>query len=326
MAISNLVTLDTSTPGTKAGTAAEAHILYTAISDIPIGVYNITCIDTTITKVEFYNGTSLVTSQETLSGIVSFNLGTACTSIRFWTNTGTDVVVSLVYVASPLSTSTFSGTLDIVTTTSTYNETGQGYAVLIGGGGGGSAAFATDGGGGGGGSGGVLSTGLIDLIGSMPIVIGTGGDGANTSGGVGNAGNATTFAGFTANGGGAGNASTGGNNQAGGGGAAGTPGGGAGGNGQLGNSAGGQNGFASTIPNYSFVVSGTTGGGGGGTVNGAYSGGGSGIGTGGAGAHNNNQPATSPNGYGSGGGGGGGSPSLVASTGGNPGAVYIFRF
>jgi hypothetical protein len=251
MAISNLVTLDTSTPGTKAGTAATANVLYTAVSSIPAGIYSINCVSTTVARVELYNGTTLVTSQVTTSGTVSFNLGTDCTSIRFWTDTGTDVVVSLQYVASPFSVSSFSGTLDTITSSTTYTQTGKAYAILVGGGGGGSAGQSGAGGGGGGGSGGVLSTGVIDLTGSMAITVGTGGNGANSSTAVGNAGNATTFAGFTANGGGAANASTGGgNNNAGGGGAAGTPGGGAGGSGQAGNSTGGQNGSASSSGSF----------------------------------------------------------------------------
>lgn len=326
MAISNLVTLDTSTPGTKAGTAATANVLYTAISAIPAGIYSINCVDTTVARVELYNGTTLVTSQVTTSGTVSFNLGTDCTSIRFWTDTGTDVVVSLQYVASPFSVSSFSGTLDTVTSSTTYTQTGKAYAILVGGGGGGSAGQSGAGGGGGGGSGGVLSTGVIDLSGSMAIVVGTGGNGANSSSAVGNAGNATTFAGFTANGGGAGNISTGGgNNNAGGGGAAGTPGGGAGGNGQQGTSTGGQTGFASSASFYTFVKSGTTGGGGGGTYNGSYPGGGSGIGTGGNGAIVGTA-AGAGSGYGAGGGGGSSAGGNIASSAGRPGVVYIFRY
>lgn len=302
----------------KSITIPSANTLYSATSDFAAGIYTITCASTTIANIDFFNGTTFISRATTVSGTVTYNLGTDATSIRIYTNTGSDIVINI--ILSGESVSAVSGTLDTITTTGSYNQTGAVYAVVIGGGGGGAGSVSGYGGGGGGGSGGITE-GRIVLSGTTTVTVGAGGNSGGGAGGTSNVGN------LTANGGGGGTA---GNNNAtggggGGGGSAGTPGGANGGGGasysvNTGNVVSGAgSGNASTAATFNYIVSGTTGSGvGGNTIyneNAAPSTAGSGIGTG-AGRN------TNANGYGS---GGRGSAYNYGSTGGQPGVVYILR-
>jgi len=258
-------------------TCATPNTMYSALTSFDPGVYTITCAASTVAKVEFYYGdATLITLATTASGTVAINLASAADRVRLWTNTGTNVVVTITKTANSL-TNIFSGTLDTVNATGNYTGTstsGFAYVALVGGGGGGgggqgSGSGVTGGGGGGGG----LAEKVVALTGSMSVVIGAGGNGG-TQGSNGNAGGSSTFAGMTANGG------NGGNN----GGNGGTGGSGSGGSfNSIGNSGGnnpggggGTGGGGPGTQTYTFIGSLSGGTGGGGSYNGTASSGNSG--------------------------------------------------
>ena len=282
-------------------TATTANVLYAFTTPLEVGVYTITCPTTVVTKVYFYNGAATSFADvSTASGTVDYNLATQPTEVALFTSAGTNVPVTFTYKAEPITTVT-SGTLDTLTNTQTYTQTGPVFAIIVGGGGGGAGnRQANIGGydGSGGASGGVQGIEAY-LTGSTTVTIGAAGNGGTAASG--NAGGATTFGNTTSNGGGGGSpygaSST-----------AGTPG-------------GASNGSTSTASIYTFVVSGTTGGGGSG---GSGLGRGSGIGTGGNGGNNNNANAGS--GFGSGGGGARDNANADAvGKAGTPGVVYVVR-
>lgn len=185
-------------------TCSTAGVLYSALGSFDAGVYTVTCASSTIAKVEFYSGVeTLITTAVTASGTVAINLASAADRIRLWTDTGSNIVVTITKTANSLS-NIFSGTLDTITTSTTYTATstsGYAYVVIIGGGGGGAGGQGAGSGiGGGGGGGGATAEKLIQLTGSMPIVIGAGGT-AGTLYNNGGTGGTSTFAGLTSNGG-----------------------------------------------------------------------------------------------------------------------------
>lgn len=183
-------------------TATSPHTLYQGLVDLQPAIYTITCINSTIAKIQLYSGNStLVTTTETVSGTVTINLGTAVDRVRVWTDTGSNVVVTFTKIADALSGIT--GTLDIVTSTGTYTGTstsGYAYAVLVGGGGGGGGNQWNRGTASSGGSGGVCSK-YIQLTGSMAVTIGSAGTGGIGATGIGTSGGTSTFAGMSAGGG-----------------------------------------------------------------------------------------------------------------------------
>jgi hypothetical protein len=314
-------------------TAASANTLYRGSVSLDPALYTITCVNTTIANIEFYSSQNArIASAVTASGTVSVNIPSSVSSIRAWTNTGSDVVITITKVSFPVSNSAISGTLDIVTTTSTYTGTstsGYAYAVVVGGGAGG-ARGSTDNswGGGGGGAGGVVGK-YVQLTGSMAVVIGAAGIAGVFGGNPWNGGDGgtTTFAGISAYGGGG---SPFGPRNAGGGGS------GAGGDivatgGAGGAGAAAQNSIFTSNPGvitstvYPFITPlVTTGGGGGGWSSGGGSAGGVGaIGTGGTGGTNSGVVGGTGTGYGAGGGGG---ASGAQGGAGSQGAVYVFKF
>lgn len=273
------------------------------------GVYTISWSGGGTLNVDFYNGTTLI-STATGTSSITFNLAQSATKAVLWnTVAGVSVVISL----TALAIAPVSGVLTTYTASGTPGLVGDAYCVLVGGGGGGGGGFTSGGGGGGGGSGGIVIS-RVALTGVEALVIGNGGTSGTTGtpGTPGGNGGASTFAGLTAGGGG------GGGTNPGTGGTAGTPNGASGGNGAMGTTV--FNGQPCVNPNtiFGFMVMGTTGSGGGGfnNVSGIATGGGSGIGTGGTGT---GAPGT---GYGSGGGGFGW--STYGSTGvGMPGVLYV---
>jgi hypothetical protein len=332
MAISVLPAPVTSSINANAITATTADTMYEGIVTLDPAIYTITCASATITNIQFFSGVStLITSAVTASGTVSINLASAADRVRLWTDTGSNVVVTITKTASAMS-NVFSGTLDTVTSTGTYTGTstsGYGYAVLVGGGGAGGSC--TSGGsersGGGGGSGGVGGK-FVQLTGSMSVTIGAAG--TATAGQAGAAGGNSSFGGITANGGGGG--ALGNSNGA-------ESAGGAGGTvtgadiSSTGATGGKGNGFPTSLNNgsatteiYSFVKTGTTGSGGGGGYDNPGTGAGSGIGTGGNGSNASNP--TAGTGYGAGGGGAGNRQTTSAYTGANgtAGVLYVLRF
>jgi hypothetical protein len=301
--------------------ATTANTYYVSNTAFAVGVYSITCTSSATATVDFYNGASLITSVSTTSGVVIVNLATAATKIEYKTSIGnaSNIYIYINQTSDSLVSTTFSGTLDTITSSTTYTTTsanGYAYVVAVGAGGGGGAAGGYFGNsnqaGGGGGSGGVAS-GYVALTGNVAVNIGAIGTFANNRGTPGNAGGTTSFGALTANGGGGGGAdqytspASGGNG--------GSPRGGRG------------SGFGGSAeaarPIYGFVKNGTTGGGGGAV--------GSGIGTGGAAGTSANQTngrGGNGTGFGSGGGPGwSGSVNGAWGLGGNgaPGVVYVLR-
>lgn len=287
----------TSSVNSSAITCASANTLYGANVNLATGIYTITCTSTTIAKVEFYSdNTTLITRATTASGTVAINLATAATKVRIWTDTGSNIVVTIALTANALSNN-ISGTLDTVTTvgSSTYTGTstsGYGFFLLAGGGGqgGGNSGYQYTNGGGGGSGG--YQYGIVALTGSMPVTIGAGGSGIDARMGAKAAdGGSSTFAGYTAGGGGGGYGGGDGNDS---GtkcdpGAAGIPNGVAGGGGNGGNPGGNGGAGGRNDSPYSFMTGsqyiGTSGGwntGAAGTLSGG-GGGSSGSGAGGAG-------------------------------------------
>ena len=175
--------------------ATASQIAYQSNVSLIVGTYTITCVSSTIAYVTFFasNG-SVIGSTNTTSGTVTYNLATEATKIHYYTNTGSDVVVSIQLTGIGLVTSAVSGTLDTITTTGSYATTGNLYVVAWGGGGAGSQS--SSGANGAGGSTGNIAEGLIVTTSATTVTLGAGGVGTNASGG------STTFGGFlTATGG-----------------------------------------------------------------------------------------------------------------------------
>jgi hypothetical protein len=298
-------------------TVPLALTTYKIVKNFDAAVYTITTSpNTSQATIDFYTESTILNTV-TVSGTVTLNLATAHTGAFVVTNTGSNVVVTITKVASALSGTALSGTLDTLTTSGTYNQTGLLFVLGVGGGGGGGGAGGSNNlGGGGGGSGGVTSI-LSYFNNSTSYTIGSAGNGGIGSGGNGNSGGATSFGNLLSINGGA--SSSGGGENGGSGGSGGGNGGQGGSNSSPGN--------ASTFIRTS-IVAGTTGGGGGGAAIGqgttAKAGAGSGIGTGGSGgAHGQNGGAGT--GYGSGGGGSGSSNSNTTGGAGAPGVIYVLR-
>jgi hypothetical protein len=309
MAISVYPIASTSTgPDAYAVTVPNSTQKYKLTQAFAPGVYSIVTSPTSSqATVNFFNATSITPNSVTVSGTVSYNLGTAANGVYVSIDTGTNVVVSITLVANSLTGTTLSGTLDTISATGNYNTTGQLYVLALGGGGGAGGGDGNAGGGGGGA--GFQTSGIIYANAATAVTIGAGGNGG-AGNANGNAGGTTTFgANITAVGANGGSSAFGG---------------GSGGNGSA--SGGNSNYNASNTGGASAVIAsavttGTTGGGGGNSTNaGGKAGGGSGIGTGGAGSASN--PGAAGTGFASGGGAGGQSSTGGA---GRPGVVYVLR-
>lgn len=322
-------------PSTSAGpdgqvfSITEAYKTYKIAETFLAGGYTVTTSPSTAqVSIVFMNGSTFLTSGDTISGSGSYNIGSDANTLYIEETSGsTDTVVTITYVAESVSSSTVSGTLDTITTSSTYNQTGLIYPVLVGGGGSGGNCGSGGPGGGGGGSGGITGMILYTNTGTS-VVIGNGGV-ASTSKNNGGIGGSTTFGNtLTAYGGGGGGENSprgSGGNFAGGVGIIGGFGGaGAGGTAPNDNVTG----PTEVAPKHASVIIGTTGGGGGGGGNGnGATGKGSGIGTGGTGGRINVVP-NAATGYGAGGGGGAantGSQPQYTGASGSQGVVYVLR-
>jgi hypothetical protein len=282
-------------PNSWAFTCAAALTKYKPSQAFATGVYTMTTSpNTSQATVTFYNGTSIIYETTTVSGTITFNLGTAATGVYLSTDTGSNVVVSISLTANSLSGTSLSGTLDTVTTTSNYNQTGQLYVVAYGGGGSGGTGYNTDGPGGGGGSGSTPSGKIVYTNAATSITIGTGAA-ARSPQDSGAAGGATSFGNLVSSNGGGG----GGLRQ------------------------GFSNGNA-IAANHPSVQSGTNGNGGAPGNGSGGTGGGSGVGTGGNGG-SGNTAGNAATGYGAGGGGGGSANPGGGGGAGSPGVVYVLR-
>jgi hypothetical protein len=197
--------------------ASNASVVDTTYA-FQAGVYTVTCISSTIAKVEFWNGNTLVTTATTASGTVTVSIATAGTKLRTWIDTGTSIVVNVTQTGQALAigSNALSGTLDTLTTSGTYNtisNNGYLYVIAIGGGGGGACGTGAGGNGASGGGSGGVASGIIASTAGISYTVGNGGAGGNLAGtNTSNAtnGNTTVFAtNISAQGGAKGN--TGGN-------------------------------------------------------------------------------------------------------------------
>jgi hypothetical protein len=311
-------------PAAESGSSVTAQAISTTTANVQKqvlqtfdpGVYEISVSPATSTAiVQFISGSTWIGQTTTASGIINYNLASAADRVYIQSNNVSDVVTVNLVASVPVS-SAISGTLDTITTSGTYTQTGKLWVLAIGGGGGGASARNGYGAGGAGGLSGGLAMFYGDVATSTSVTIGAFGAGGIYQA-VGSAGGLTSFGAYAV--------AKGGN---GGGLPSGEPGGVA---------AGTSSGTVIVAPtsgeltnNFRAIINGTTGGGGNGAAgggNGTPSGGyGSGIGTGGNSAVG--QAGGVGSGYGSGGGGGSANGSVNAYfNGGNgaPGVVYVLR-
>jgi hypothetical protein len=324
----------TSSINSNAYTVANPLYQYKAATTLTPGIYTITTYPTSsIATISGYDESGNFLTVSTSGGTVSWNITSTVANPFIYTNTGSDVIVTITLTAAPLTGSAMSGTLDTITSTSTYNQTGRLYVVAVGAGAGGGSGFGgapSSTSSGGGGAGGGITGGFVITNAPTSITIGAPGNGAtqNTSP---NAGGNTTFGNYLTAGGGSGlgvNGSTPWNDARG----------------------GARSGNVSGTSLHSSVKVGTTGSGGEGRASVSGTGGpgegngglgaGSGVGTGGTGGGaTRGTPPTAGNGsvgngYGAGGGGGGaanqtGSNSIgtgyTNGAAGTQGVVYVLR-
>jgi hypothetical protein len=302
-----------------AATIPALQTTYEHINNFEPGVYTISVApSSTNAKITFHSDSAFLSSVSTTSGTVSLQLSTAATKAYITTRAGgsTNAIVTISKTANVLSPDDIgSGTLDTITTTGNYNQTGLLGVLVIGGGAGGDRGSNASRVGGAGGRAGFINGDVVFTNSPTLVTIGAGGAGQtwNTDGRT--PGNSSFGNLVTANSA---------NNQE-----------FANGNGNAGTQQDSLPGNSSAVfP--SFNGSSTTGGGGAGNSenHGVFPiGGGSGIGTGGTGGSNNvgGKDAT---GRGAGGGGGrgiyrpdlnGANSNIIAGGNGSPGVVYVLR-
>lgn len=273
---------------------------YKATREVEPGIYNITLSTSAVSATITFTVGSSVVETTTSAGSVQVNLSSAASEIYYWISSGTNILVTLTKVSTPIDTGEISGgTLDTITTTGAYNTTGKLYVLCVGGGGGGltgSAGNSMKGGG----SGGTHVAKIVYTTTATTVTIGSGGN-ASTQGG------STTFGNLvTAPGGAAGITISA-------------------------NMGPGNAGVVTTRNALDIVPNNTNGGGGaGGYQNGnGGAGAGSGIGTGGTGGNaavNSANSGSVGTGYGAGGGGAGSNQNTTGSGGaGTAGVVYVLR-
>ena len=303
----------TSTATTYGFATIAADTAYGAQTSFNAGLYNIDVLPTTsvVTYTFFSNSSVILTGSTTSGSALNLNLASQATSV-YLSSSEASTAITINRIADNLPGTTLSGTLDTITTSGTYNQTGKLYVLAVGagaGGRGGNAYPVSHQGGAGGGAGSV--TGYLGYFNTATSVgIGAIGNGGAQSAN-GNAGGTTTFGNVVSAAGGPtsnSNSGSGANfNDY---------------NPQSGSSSG------NSLRNPAQAVKvGTNGGGGGGGVNGfgGSGGGGSGIGTGGSGGGSGGA-GNAGTGFGAGGGGGGGGSNSAGSGGaGSPGVVYVLR-
>ena len=93
------------------------------------GVYTISCTSTVTANVDFWNGSAYIGTATTVSGTVLYSLGTAATKALVYSSSA-GTVVSISQTGAALAP--VSGTLDTLTNSQTYNQTGLAYIVAVG--------------------------------------------------------------------------------------------------------------------------------------------------------------------------------------------------
>lgn len=121
-----------------AATLENVGRVYEHAGNFPAGVYTVSVNpNTTQVKATFATNSVVVTSVVTTSGSVSFNLTTPATKVFLMSVSGgsTNAVVNIQKTADPLTSDDIgNGTLDTITTTGTYNQTGVLGVLVLGGG------------------------------------------------------------------------------------------------------------------------------------------------------------------------------------------------
>lgn len=324
-------------PTTSASEDGFSYTLSTALKQYKLtqtfapGIYRISTSPAYDVLVEFLLGDNTLVSTTTSSGTINFNLASSCSDTTITLLSGSDTIVTFDKIATSISGAELSGTIDTITSTSTYNQTGKLYVLAVGGGGGGSgsdnANYLSSGHGGGAGG---HTVGYVYTNAPTSITIGSGGNGVARSENLvrhnidANSGGATSFGNsITASGGTGGGAPR--NGSA-----------GQTGNIRTGGSGGGNddtNGRGvEVVSNRKTIKDGSNAGGAGGKRDGgtAWASRGSGIGTGGSGGNTPSGDGNSGTGYGAGGGGGGfngnvGGTGFSGGGNGTSGVVYVLR-
>jgi hypothetical protein len=281
-------------------TVPEINKQYKSIQPLDPGVYLISISPTAaIATIIFFNDTSTLLTSTTSSGSINANLASAATHFIVSINSNAGATVTIAYQSSAIPGTEISGTLDTITSTGTYNQTGKLAVLAFGGGGGGGAGAGNQACPGAAGS--TPGFAIVYTNSATSVTIGAQGNGGNTNsnGNLSNAGNSggtTNFGNLVSSSG-------------------------TSGTGPAGLDAGPglnwtQAGRLITNP-YQSIKSGTNGGGAWGYRDVAAAGAGSGIGTGGG-----VTPMTAATGYGAGGAGGN---WYTAGTAGSPGVIYVLR-
>lgn len=311
MAISKLQPTNTSSSvSAQAISTTTANLQKKVLGSFNSGVYQISVSPASSTAiVQFVNGSTWIGQTTTSSGSINFNLASSADRILVQSNNVGDVVTVNLIATVPVSSS-ISGTLDTITTTGTYNQTGLLWVLAFGGGGGGGGGKQNYAAPSGGGNSGDLAMFYGNVTTSTTVTIGANGTGGAANSG-GTAGGLTSFGTYAiakgGNGGGLPDGPSGGT-------ASGT---------SAGTFTVASSGGVQANP-FRAVKDGTTGAGASGQSGAGY---GSGIGTGGSGATGGGVNAGNATGYGAGGGGGatnnGSSPGAGGA--GTQGVVYVLR-
>ena len=120
-------------PFAYAASIPAATTKYKHTQAFAAGVYTITSSPTYAATVTFYDATSLIVETVTVSGTITINLATPATYVIISVVTGA-CTVSISLTANSLVSTSLSGTLDTITTTGNYNQTGPLYVLCFGGG------------------------------------------------------------------------------------------------------------------------------------------------------------------------------------------------
>ena len=289
-------------PNSFSSTITSANLQYKAINPLSAGIYTITTSSTgSQATINFYDSTGVpFATGVTASGTLTFNLASAATGYYIQTDTGSNIIVSLSLTGNSVTGTQLSGTLDTITASGTYNQTGLLYVLACAGGGGGSGTNIS---GLAGGAGGSIASGFFVANTATTVTIGAAGNGGNANT-AGNSGGQTSFGALLiAPFAGGASAGSGGNGQQGGLGVV-----------VSGSLANGTN-AGGTAGKYVSNGANTPG-----RVGGFGTGG-----TGGDGGSGNCTPGGAASGYGAGGGGAGGGNAPQAGGAGTAGVVYVLR-
>lgn len=199
MSINIFPVATTSTATSKFVTAPVSYTGYKSAESFSPGVYTITTSPNSYQAyISFWSGGTKIVSATTISGTVTVNLSSSADTVYYYTTGGTDVVIGFSLTGTNLTRTAPSGTVDTITTSGTYSQTGLVYAIALGGGASGGAGatynsgyYATTSGG----STGSIAEGWITLSSSTTVTIGAGGlgVGAATYSNPGSPGGTTSF-------------------------------------------------------------------------------------------------------------------------------------